>query len=77
MNALGVGILDFLAENPSPAEIDAVRTQVVTPIRTGSATSPIFNRAFRSVAHGPCDFEVPPSSFITVAGVRIRHRWCE
>ncbi len=29
INALGVGILDFLAENPSPAEIDAVRTQVV------------------------------------------------
>ena len=59
MNALGVGILDFLAENPSPAEIDAVRTQVVTPIRIWSATSPIFNRAFRSATHGPRDFEVP------------------
>ena len=30
MNALGLGILDFLAENPSAAEIDTVRTQVVT-----------------------------------------------
>jgi len=59
MKALGVGILDFLAENPSPAEIDAVRTQVVTPIRTWSATSPIFNRTFRSAANGPRDFEVP------------------
>jgi len=59
MNALGAGILDFLAENPSPTEIDAVRTQVVTPIRTWSATSPIFNRAFHSAANGPRDFEVP------------------
>ena len=59
MNSLGVGILDFLAENPSPAEIDAVRTRVVTPIRTWSATSPIFNRTFRSAANGPRDFEVP------------------
>ena len=59
MNDLGVGILDFLAENPSPTEIDAVRTQVVTPIRMWSATSPIFNRAFRSMASGPRDFEIP------------------
>ena len=59
MNALGAGILDFLAENPSRTEIDTVRTQVVTPIRTWSATSPIFNRAFRSAANGPRDFEVP------------------
>ncbi len=59
MNSLGVGILDFLAENPSPTEIDEVRTQVVTPIRRWSATSPIFNRTFRSTANGPRDFEVP------------------
>jgi SAM-dependent methyltransferase len=59
MNALGIGIADFLAEKPSPTEIDAVRTQVVAPIRMWSATSPIFNRVFRSAANGPRDFEVP------------------
>jgi len=59
VDSLGVGILDFLAENPSPSEIDAVRAQVITPIRMWSATSPVFNRAFRSAANGPRDFEVP------------------
>jgi SAM-dependent methyltransferase len=59
MNSLGFGILDFLAEDPSPAQIDAVRAQVVTPIRAWSATSPIFNRTFRSTPTGPHDFEIP------------------
>jgi SAM-dependent methyltransferase len=59
MNALGVGILDFLAEDPSPAHVNAVRAQVAAPIRAWSATSPVLNRLVRSSAKGARDFEVP------------------
>ena len=59
MTALGAGILDFLAENPSPAKNRTrLGAEVVTPIRTWSATSPIFNRTFRSAAGGRSFFEV-------------------
>jgi SAM-dependent methyltransferase len=59
MDALGGGIIDFLAENPSPDQIQAVRTQIAAPIRAWSATSSVFNRLVRSSGRGPRDFEVP------------------
>jgi SAM-dependent methyltransferase len=59
MDALGCGILDFLADGPSPVHVEMVRTQVAGPIRAWSATSPVFNRLTGSVARGPRDFEVP------------------
>ena len=59
MDALGGGIIDFLADDPAPEEIEPVRTQIAAPIRAWSATSPVFNRLVRSSARGPRDFEVP------------------
>jgi SAM-dependent methyltransferase len=59
VGALGAGIIDFLAEGPSPKQIETVRAQIATPIRTWSATSPVFNRMARSAVKGPRDFEVP------------------
>ena len=56
MDALGGGIIDFLAENPSPDQIQAVRTQIAAPIRAWSATSSVFNRLLRSSARGPPRF---------------------
>ena len=59
MDALGGGILDFLAEHPSPDEIETVRDQIAAPIWAWSATSPIFSRLVRSSTRGPRDFEIP------------------
>lgn len=59
VDALGAGIIDFLAEGPSSKQVETVRAQIATPIRTWSATSPVFNRMARSASKGPRDFEVP------------------
>jgi SAM-dependent methyltransferase len=59
MDGLSVGISDFLAENPSPDEIEAIRAQIALTIQTWSATSPILNRLVRGTAGIPRDFEIP------------------
>ena len=59
MDALGRGIIDFLAEGPSPKEIGTARAQIAAPIRAWSATSPVFVRLVRPSTKGPRDFEVP------------------
>ncbi len=47
MDALGVGILDFLAENPPPDRIQEVRLLVTTHINHWSNTSPILHHSLR------------------------------
>ena len=76
MNALGVGILDFLAENPSPTEIDTVRTQVVTPIRMWSATSRSSIAPFVPRSMGRAILRSRHSLFITEVRPLICHHWC-
>jgi SAM-dependent methyltransferase len=59
MDALGGGIIDFLAEGPTSNQVESVRAQIVAPIRSWSASSPIFNRMARPSIRGSLDFEVP------------------
>ena len=47
MDALGGGIIDFLAEDPPPDKIQAVRDQIAAPIREWSSTSPLLRHSLR------------------------------
>jgi SAM-dependent methyltransferase len=49
MDALGVGIIDFLAEDPPPDQVQAVRTQIVGQIREWSTTSPLLGHSLRGL----------------------------
>jgi len=45
MDALGGGILDFLAEEPLPAEVRAVKEQIVCQVHEWSTTSPLIRHS--------------------------------
>jgi hypothetical protein len=45
MDTLGVGIVDFLAEEPRPDEVQAVREQIVRKVREWSSTSPLIRHS--------------------------------
>lgn len=57
MHALGNAIDAFLGGQPTQAEIEAVRGQVVPPIRVWSNSGPFFHHAFRKPRGYPGDFE--------------------
>ena len=45
MESLGNGILAFLAEEPRPDEVQAVREQIVRQVREWSSTSPLIRHS--------------------------------
>jgi 2-polyprenyl-3-methyl-5-hydroxy-6-metoxy-1,4-benzoquinol methylase len=47
MDAFGVGIIHFLAEDPPPDQIQAVRERITAQIREWSSTSPLLQHSLR------------------------------
>jgi SAM-dependent methyltransferase len=58
MEALGGGILDFLATDPSPEEIEGARERVSAPILAWSSSSPVFQHSLRTARGLRADYEV-------------------